>query len=337
MFSRSISIGRSAFSLASSRTRVQNLQSFRKFNDGSHSTNSVMSSIDKSFLGLTSLAGLTLAGFATYASMRETTAEAADEKKVALNPKEFIEFPLREVIPVNHNTKIFRFDLQTPETEIGLPVASCAVFKIPNADKDGKDVIRPYTPISSNEEKGYVDFMIKLYPNGIASNYVFNMKKGEKLAIKGPIPKLAVKPNMKKNVGMIAGGTGLTPMIQVAREILKNPEDTTNVTFVFANIAEEDILRRKELDELQSQHKNFKVYYVLEKAPKGWTGGVGYVNAEIIKKNMPPPSDDNLILVCGPPPMVEKISGNKAPDYSQGELSGILKDLGYTSKQVYKF
>jgi len=143
---------------------------------------------------------------------------------------------------------------------------------------------------------------------------------------------------MKENIGMVAGGTGLAPMIQVAREILKNPENKTKITFLFANIAEEDILRRKELDELQAQHKGkFKVTYVLEKPPKGWKGETGYITEEMIKKHLPEANDKNLILVCGPPPMVEKISGNKAPDYSQGELKGYLKDLGFNSSQVFKF
>ncbi len=44
-----------------------------------------------------------------------------------------------------------------------------------------------------------------------------------------------------------------------------------------------------------------------------------------------------MVLVCGPPPMMNAISGNKAPDYTQGVLSGALKDLGYVEEQVFKF
>ena len=43
------------------------------------------------------------------------------------------------------------------------------------------------------------------------------------------------------------------------------------------------------------------------------------------------------VQVCGPPPLMKSISGDKAEDKSQGPLTGILKDLGYTSEQVYKF
>lgn len=41
--------------------------------------------------------------------------------------------------------------------------------------------------------------------------------------------------------------------------------------------------------------------------------------------------------VCGPPGMMAAISGPKNPDYSQGEVGGVLKDLGYTSAMVFKF
>ncbi len=57
----------------------------------------------------------------------------------------------------------------------------------------------------------------------------------------------------------IAGGSGLTPMLQVAQEITRNPEDKTEVTLVYANVSEDDILLRRELDDMTRKHKNFKV------------------------------------------------------------------------------
>ena len=44
-----------------------------------------------------------------------------------------------------------------------------------------------------------------------------------------------------------------------------------------------------------------------------------------------------MIFVCGPPPMMKAISGDKAPDYTQGPVGGALKDLGYSEDMVYKF
>lgn len=82
---------------------------------------------------------------------------------------------------------------------------------------------------------------------------------------------------------MIAGGTGITPMLQIIKAILRNPEDKTQIDLLFANVNEEDILLKEDLDELSSTHSNFRVHYVLNNPPEGWTGGVGFVTADMIK------------------------------------------------------
>jgi len=137
---------------------------------------------------------------------------------------------------------------------------------------------------------------------------------------------------------MIAGGTGITPMLQVINKIVSNPADKTKINLVFANISKEDILLKEQLDGLSKKHPNFKVHYVLEKVDKDWKGGRGHVNEDMIKTYMPAPTNkDALIMVCGPPGMMNAISGPKAPDYSQGKLDGTLAKMKYTPEQVFKF
>ena len=60
-----------------------------------------------------------------------------------------------------------------------------------------KPVIRPYTPISDVDQKGSVDFIIKAYKGGPMSEHMHNMEPGQRLDIKGPIPKFQWKPNMQ--------------------------------------------------------------------------------------------------------------------------------------------
>jgi len=57
----------------------------------------------------------------------------------------------------------------------------------------------------------------------------------------------------------------------------------------------------------------------------------------LLKSALPEPSKDSIILTCGPPPLVNLITGPKAKDKSQGELVGLLKDLGYSAENVFKF
>ncbi|OAY31665.1 NADH-cytochrome b5 reductase-like protein [Manihot esculenta] len=259
--------------------------------------------------------------------------------KVALKPDKWIEFKLQDTARVSHNTHLFRFSFD-PSAKLGLDIASCILTRAPlELDAEGKTkyVIRPYTPISDPDAKGHFDLLIKVYPEGKMSQHFASLKPGDAIEIKGPIEKLRYSPNMKKHIGMVAGGTGITPMLQVIEAILKNPNDNTQVSLLYANISPDDILLKQKLDFLAASHPNFKVFYTVDNPSKNWKGGTGYISKDMVVKGLPGPSNDALILVCGPPGMMKHISGNKAEDYSQGELTGILKELGYTEQMVYKF
>lgn len=59
---------------------------------------------------------------------------------------------------------------------------------------------------------------------------------------------------------MIAGGTGITPMYQVAQTVLRDSSDRTTFSLLFANVAPEDILIKEELDKLAAAYPGrFKV------------------------------------------------------------------------------
>jgi len=137
------------------------------------------------------------------------------------------------------------------------------------------------------------------------SKYVGNMKIGDTIKVKGPKGQMVYRPGLVREFGMIAGGTGITPMLQIIRAILKNKSDRTQISLIFANVNEEDILLRKELEQLAQEEKDrFKLYFVLNNPPEGWTGGVGFVTEEMIKEHCPKPAKDIKILMCGPPPMI---------------------------------
>ncbi|KAG5244047.1 NADH-cytochrome b5 reductase protein [Salix suchowensis] len=251
--------------------------------------------------------------------------KAEGSPKVALNPDKWVEFKLQDTARVSHNTHLFRFSFD-PAAKLGLDIASCIITRAPiGQDAEGKTkyVVRPYTPISDPDSKGYFDLLIKVYPEGKMSQHFATLKSGDVVEVKGPIEKLRYSPNMKKHIGMIAGGTGITPMLQVS--------------LVYANVSPDDILLKQKLDFLSASHPNLKIFYTVDNPSKNWKGGSGYISKDMVVKGLPGPSDDTLILVCGPSGMMKHISGDKAKDYSQGELTGLLKEAGYTEEMVYKF
>lgn len=239
--------------------------------------------------------------------MRKLISDCRIGSRPVLKPDAFQEFPLTEKIVTSHNVAIYRFSLPKPTDILGLPIGQHISLA---ATPDGveKEVVRSYTPISSDEEKGYVDFMIKAYPTGNISKHVTTLKIGDRIKMRGPKGAMVYTPNMCKHIGMIAGGTGITPMLQVVRAISRGrPLDRTKVDLIFANVKPEDILLKEDLDKLAKEDADFNVYYVLNEPPAAWDGGVGFVTADMIKAKLPAPGPDMKIMVCGPPPMVSAI------------------------------
>ncbi|NXK02106.1 NB5R3 reductase, partial [Herpetotheres cachinnans] len=242
---------------------------------------------------------------------------------------------------VSHDTRRFRFALPSVDHVLGLPVGQHIYL---SARIDGALVVRPYTPVSSHDDKGFVDLVVKIYFRGIhpkfpdggkMSQYIDSLKIGDTIDFRGPSGLLfAIRPEKKaepvtkkvKYVGMIAGGTGITPMLQIIRAIMKDKDDPTICQLLFANQTEKDILLRSELEEIQVQNPGrFKCWYTLDRAPENWEYSQGFVNQEMMKDHLPPPQNDVLILMCGPPPMIQYAC---IPN---------LDKLGYTKDMRFSF
>ncbi len=93
------------------------------------------------------------------------------------------------------------------------------------------------------------------------------------------------------------------------KAILKDPEDTTEVSLLYANQTPEDILLRDELDAWARDHPNrFKCWYTVDRVPDGqgpWHYSTGFINEEMIREHLPAAAGaDSFVGMCGPPPMI---------------------------------
>lgn len=264
------------------------------------------------------------------------------------NPE--VKYPLKLIDreEVSHDTRRFRFALPSMDHILGLPVGQHIYL---SARIDGSLVIRPYTPVSSDDDKGYMDLVIKVYfkdvnpkfpAGGKMSQYLNNMEIGDYIDVRGPSGLLVydgcgqfkIRADKKsepktvtaKRVGMIAGGTGITPMLQLARHVLKDENDKTELALLFANQTEDDILLRPELEDIQQTYGDrFKLWFTLDRPPADWKYSSGFVNDTMIKEHLPPPGEGTLILMCGPPPMINFAC---LPN---------LDKLGYTSDMRFSY
>lgn len=269
---------------------------------------------------------------ATYLSLKS--------KKDILDPKVFKTFKLIEKIPISHNASRgltdvtyscrYRFKLPQSEDVLGLPVGQHISIM---AEINGKQISRSYTPITAEEDRGHFDLVIKSYPTGNISKLIGELKVGDAVGMRGPKGNFAYRRNMVRSIAMIAGGTGITPMLPIIRRICSDSADNTSVSLIFANVTEDDILLREELDKLSSDSgEQLKVNYVLEKAPENWKGEVGFVTKEMIEKYCPKPANDIKILLCGPSAMVKAmVTATNELGYQKPRAVSKIED------QVFKF
>ncbi|KAJ3030133.1 UNVERIFIED_CONTAM: NADH-cytochrome b5 reductase [Siphonaria sp. JEL0065] len=253
------------------------------------------------------------------------------------DPNQFFDFELVDIQDLTHNTKRFTFKLPEGATHLGLPTASAVVTKFDV--EGGEPIIRPYTPVEDPAKgvTGTFDLIVKKYPNGPSSTRYFELKKGDKIALKGLIPKYQYQPNKDKEIALLAGGTGITPILQVLQRALSTETDDTKFTLVFGNVSEQDIILKDYLDELAAAHKDrLTVHYIIDQASEGWNGYVGYITTDILTAVLPKPGQGK-VFISGPNAFLGSVSGLKGPNFTQGEVGGLLEKLGYTSADVYKF
>jgi cytochrome-b5 reductase len=251
---------------------------------------------------------------------------------------------LLERTPVSKTSSVLRFGL--PDSKQPLNLSTCACI-LAHACIQGEDVTRPYTPISTNAQLGTFDVLIKDYPDGKLSHFICNdLQKGDTVSFSHIDKNVKLQVPFDANrIGMLVGGTGVTPMLQALHACLVGHHATTNaakqqqtVTMLYGSKTSDDILGKELLDKWAAEHSNqFQVVYVLSDEPddSDWKGERGYITKELVEKYFPSPSEDKaMVFICGPPPMYQALTG---PRDEQNKVTGLLGEMGYTSEQVYKF
>ncbi|KZF25347.1 oxidoreductase NAD-binding domain-containing protein [Xylona heveae TC161] len=248
----------------------------------------------------------------------------------------FLTLRLESSQQVNDNTKRLRFQLPDPNSNAGLGLTSF-ILTFHKPANGWLPVIRPYTPINNFAEPGYIELLVKKYPNGRASSYLHSLKPGDTLNIRAPMNGFKWTPNEFESVNLIAGGAGITPMFQLIQGILKNPEDRTNIKLIFGVNSDKDLVLKDELDAFEKGFPDrFKVVYTVSNPAEGSPFREGKVTKELLRTELIGAKDGQAtkIFLCGPPPMEASILGHKGWLSTQ---KGALEELGYPSGKVHKF
>ena len=190
---------------------------------------------------------------------------------------------ISSITDLNHDTIKMRLEFPDPEWIIGEPVANHIMFYKPKEEGETSQLCRQYVPVTPINTKGYADFIIKCYARtkefpegGKMTLFIRTLSVGDNVLCNGPMGKCSymgdgvfVRKDIGQyratNIGLIAGGSGITPILSVLRAIYKAKETHLNVTLLYSNKTRDDILCKPELDAIANDPHctNIKIYHTI--------------------------------------------------------------------------
>ncbi len=172
---------------------------------------------------------------------------------------------------------------------------------------------------SSPTNQDYQEFSIKKC--GALTSYLHDLSAGDEITVRGPYGNhFPVEDVLKgQDLLFIAGGIGLAPLRSVINYVLDNRADYGRVDILYGSRTADDLVKRKEIQDVWMKAEDFHVYLTIDQEQEGWDGHVGFVPDYVREVGF---STDKIALVCGPPVMIKF-------------TLQALEDLGFARTQVY--
>jgi len=173
-----------------------------------------------------------------------------------------------------------------------------------------EEVRRSYS-ISSSPKSGELRVVVKAIEGGTFSNYVTqHLQVGDTLEVAPPEGKFIVENKDAKIIAGIAAGSGITPIISIAKDILENSTDTSFI-LVYGNKTVEDTIYYNEIEALKQNYLGrFFVHYTFTKTnPEGSLfGRIERSTINFVFKNKHSEKSVDEYFLCGPEDMITKVT-----------------------------
>ena len=216
---------------------------------------------------------------------------------------EFKYFKIIDINSISSAVKIFTFQIDGNRS---LPL-ECGQHIVARAHSVcGKTIIRPYTPVSKRTDKGYFKIAVKFYESGEMSCCMRAWRVDNEIEWRGPFGEFIYKAKQYDMLLLLAGGTGVTPMIQIMHEVLDNEDDFTRIILFYSVREIKDMILKDDMNEWNS-YWNCDIVYCLtgddrniEKMKYGDKIHYGRIDSECLSSFISEELPLSLkVLICG--------------------------------------
>jgi toluene monooxygenase electron transfer component len=167
---------------------------------------------------------------------------------------------------------------------------------------------RAYSMSNLSNPEGLWQFVIRRVEGGRGSNALFDQVGiGEMLVLDGPYGHAFLRADSRREIVCIAGGSGLAPMVSIARAALAQGV-APRLHFFDGARTQADLCAKAILDAIPGTGTQLTYTPVLSAVAGGeeWAGARGFVHAEV-ERRLPQPLDQYEFYFAGPPPMIEAL------------------------------
>lgn len=147
-----------------------------------------------------------------------------------------------------------------------------------------------------------MDFTIRIFDDGRLTPHLRNLKAGDTIELAGPYGKFIFDEANPRDVGLIAGGSGISVLRAIYCHVLeKKLPHKVHLVFSVLNINE--IIYKEELAELAKANPNFTYTIVVTEPHPSWKGKTGFVTKAIFDEEFKDYKEE--FYVCGPQPFID--------------------------------
>lgn len=156
---------------------------------------------------------------------------------------------------------------------------------------------RSYSIASPSDAGDRLRFIIKVIPNGAASDFLMSLSPGDEVRMTGPHGFFVLDAQHAGDVIFGATGTGVSAVMPMLHELAAQPEPGRRVLY-WGVRHEEDLFARAEIEDLCRQARCDLRLFLTRPGP-GWAGGQGRITAAVLDeyKKLPDPASPTFYLV----------------------------------------
>ncbi len=201
---------------------------------------------------------------------------------------------------ITHDIHEFRFALDAaPSFEPG----QYALVQLPSVQGP-----RAYSMSNTAADGGAWDFQVRLVPGGQGSQALFDLAPGQRVQVDGPYGMAWLRRTSPRDILCLAGGSGLAPMISIARGAFAEPAlAERRLHFVYGGRTPADLCGDDLLQALPGWAERGAYHGIVSSPPEtGYSGASGFVH-EAAQRLFGALLPSFEIYFAGPPAMANAV------------------------------